>query len=270
MHLTLEYDGAGFEGWQRQGSARTVQGVVEEALARVLGSAHAVVGAGRTDAGAHARAMAASFRTSSALPTPELERALDAVLPPDVGVRSLREAPEGFHARRDARWKWYRYRIVASRRKRPLLEARATRLRAVPPLAALEAAADPLRGRHDFRSFANAGSPRERFTRTLHAIRWSRRGDVLRLDVLGDGFLYKMVRTLVGTMIRAARTADPAGSVRRALEARDRRAAGAAVPARGLTLMAVGFPGDPAPSDVPFSLRRAVESATHGPPGGRS
>ena len=278
LRLDLQFDGTAFEGWQRQATGRTVQGEVEAALARVLGREHGVVGCGRTDAGVHAEQLVASFRTDHRMPAEELERALDAVLPEDVGVLALREAESAFHAQRDAVWKWYRYRILASRRKRPLRRLRTWRLARVPALDALAAGAAALEGRHDFVSFANTGSSPGRSTvRSIHHLRWSRAGDELHLDAVGDGFLYKMVRTLVGTLLEAAESPDPAAAVRRMLAARDRRAAGAAAPACGLTLMAVAVRGEAAPATVPESLHppvdlvnRVDEASTAGPPGGVS
>jgi len=270
VRLDLEFDGTDFEGWQRQASGRTVQGEVESALERILGTPHAVVGCGRTDAGVHARAMIASFRTDHAMPASELLRALDAVIPEDIGVLAARDAAPEFHARRDALWKWYRYSILVSRRKRPLLRRRVLRLAAVPPLERLEEAAAALAGRHDFRSFANVGSAPGHTVRTLHALAWSQEDELLRLDAVGDGFLYKMVRTLVGTMLKAAAAPEPAEVAGRVLAARDREAAGPAVPALGLCLRAVALRGEPLPPRVPERLLRSVESGHHRAIGGTS
>jgi tRNA pseudouridine38-40 synthase len=269
LRLDLQFDGTDFEGWQRQAGGRTVQGEVERALERVLGAPHALVGCGRTDAGVHARQHVSSFRTQACMPARELGRALDAVLPPDVGVLALREAAPGFHARRNAAWKWYRYRLLLSRAKRPLRRRRVWRRARAPDLEALCAAAAPLRGRHDFRSFANSGSRPGTTVRTLHTLAWSARRDELRLDVVGDGFLYKMVRTIVGTLLEAGASEDPQARVREVLRARDRAAAGRAVPPTGLCLMAVAVRGEPAPATVPASLRPGVHSLPAPDPSGR-
>ncbi len=263
LRIDLEFDGTEFEGWQRQPAARTVQSEVEAALERVLGSPHAVIGCGRTDAGVHASQMVASTRTTHTMGAPELARALDAVLPDDVGVHSVRDAPSAFHAQRDAAWKWYRYRILVSRRKHPLERRRTWRVGDAPSLEALAAAARPLTGRHDFISFANRGSTPGRTTvRTVHALAWSREGPHLTLDVVGDGFLYKMVRTIVATCLQAAREADPEAAIRAVRDARDRSAAGSVAPAAGLTLMAVVMRGEEAPPWVPENLRPRVDSGT--------
>jgi tRNA pseudouridine38-40 synthase len=178
-----------------------------------------------------------------------------------VGVREAAEAAPSFHARRDADWKWYRYSILVSRRKRPLLARRTWRVARVPPLEALEAACAPMLGRHDFRSLSIAESAPEDAVRTVHVLRWREEDDLLHLDVVGDGFLRRMVRTLVGTALAAARDVDPAGAVRTALEARDRARAGPSAPARGLCLMAVALKGEPVPGGVPSFLAASVESA---------
>ncbi len=272
LRIDLEYDGTDLLGWQRQAGGRTVQAVVEAALERVLGAPHRVVGAGRTDAGVHARHMVASCRTPSALPAARIARALDAVLPPDVGVRSVSDASPSFHARRDARWKWYRYVLLTTRGRRPL-ERRVT-WRVPVPLDpdTLDAAASALVGTHDYRSFASAGSPRRSTVRTLWVVSWTRDEEHLRLDVVGDGFLYKMIRTLVGTMVAAARGGGGPAAARAAmagiLAARDRAAAGPTAPARGLTLMAVGVAGEDAVGRLPPRFGAAVESALSGPSGG--
>lgn len=248
LRIDLCWDGTDFLGWQRQARGRTVQGELEAALARVLGAAHPVVGAGRTDAGVHARRAVASLRTAHAIAPARLARALEALLPRDIGIRTVREAAPGFHALRDAQWKWYRYDLLVASGRRPLAERRAWRVRSLPPLEALGAAARPLHGTLDAASLASAGSPREDTVRTLWRVRWSARGPRTWLDVVGDGFLYKMVRTMVGTMLEAAREADPAARVAAVLAARDRAAAGPPAPAHGLCLQDVGYGGRPWPA----------------------
>ena len=283
LQLCLEFDGTRFVGWQRQAQGRSVQAEVEAALARLLGTPHAVVGCGRTDAGTHARALIASTRTPHPMGVEEIARGLDALLPADIGVRSARVVSGDFHARKDALWKWYRYRILVSPRTHPLLDRRAWHRRRVPPLEALRAGAAALEGRHDFASFANRGSAPASTVRTLHALTWREtpldggegvalprsEGRFLLLDAVGDGFLYKMVRTIVGTLLSAARTDHPADTVAGILSQRTRPAAGVAVPARGLTLMAVALRSQPAPA-LPTDVRRRVPAAdTLAQPGSR-
>jgi len=281
LRLDLEFDGAGFLGWQRQAEGRTVQATVEAALAKVLRAEHRVVGAGRTDAGVHARQMVVSCPTDPGVDPFRLARSLDAVLPPDVGVRAVTLEAPGFHARRDAAWKWYRYTLLLSRGRRPLLSGRVWHHRGPigapgTGMALLRAGAAVLVGRHDFASFAASGSPRKTTDRTLYGVTWTDDAETecLFLDVVGNGFLYKMVRTLVGTMVREARAGGPPEAVkarmRAVLGAGDRRAAGPSAPARGLCLMAVGMVGEEPACRLPPNLARAVESGLRSSPGGRS
>ncbi len=273
LRLDLEFDGEAFFGWQRQARGRTVQEVVETALSTLLREPVRVVGAGRTDAGAHARHMVASTRVRSDAPLGRIVRGLMGLLPEDVAVLDLREVDPAFHARRDARWKWYRYSVLRRRGGRPLL--RRTTWAWWGPLdsGALDAMAGRLRGRHDFASFENRGSPRRSTVRTLKAVRWTREEELLHLDIVGDGFLYKMVRTLVGTMVQVARAPldhDAANRLETILDARDRTAAGPAAPAHGLCLRAVGFDVGDAERRLPPFLLRDLETARSNTSGGRS
>lgn len=284
LRLDLSFDGTEFLGWQRQPEGRTVQGVVEAALAQVLGAPHTVIGAGRTDTGAHAAAMVASVETEAPMDAAVLARALDAVLPADVGVHGVREYPEGFHALRDARWKWYRYSVLNHARRRPLLRRRTWLMRAPLDRAVLDEGAAALAGTHDFRAFANQGSPRRTTVRTLHGLQWAEgEGGRLDLDVVGDGFLYRMVRSIVGTLVDWARSPshlaacgpDGAGSgqardaVRFLLESGERAAAGPVAPAHGLCLMGVGLAGEEdSGGALPPFLPPRVESGRRPSPGG--
>ncbi len=246
--LTLEYDGSGFEGWQRQPEGhRTVQAVLEEALSRLVGAPVAVTGAGRTDAGVHAEGQVASARFEARLAPGELRRALNAGLPEDVAVRALEPAPDGFDARRDARAKLYRYRIWNGPTRSPLRAPRSESVRVRLDLAAMRDAAGRLRGEHDFASFQAAGSSVVTTRRTLHRVDvLGRAGHAIRIEVEGDGFLRHMVRTLAGTLLEVGRGRREPGSMGAVLAARTRSAAGPTAAARGLTLVRVdyGIPRD--------------------------
>ena len=250
-----------------------MQGEVEAALTRILGAPHTVVGAGRTDAGAHARHMVASCRLVRPVDAARLARGLDAVLPEDVGVRAVSIVPPTFHARRDAAWKWYRYSLLVSEGRRPLLRRRTWHVRRAPELDRLRAGAAVLVGHHDFAAFAAAGSPRRTTARRLYAVGWTYHDECLHLDVVGNGFLYKMIRGLVGTLLREARAGgspeDVAARMRTILASRDRTVAGPSAPAHGLCLMAVGMIGEDPARRLPPFLAEAVESAPRTSPGGR-
>jgi tRNA pseudouridine38-40 synthase len=208
-----------------------------------------VVGAGRTDAGVHARGMVASFRTPSPMPAASLARALDAVLPGDVGVLAVRDAEPGVHALRDARWKWYRYSILRSRARRVFLRGTTWRVGSALDVGRMREAARLLEGVRDFAAFQSSGSPRRSTVRRV-ALRVVEEDAVLHLDAVGDGFLYGMVRALAGTLVEVGRGRRDASSVSDTLASGARSQAGPAAPPHGLCLMAVGYDGDARPVPV--------------------
>jgi tRNA pseudouridine38-40 synthase len=246
FRLTLEYDGAGFQGWQAQPAGqRTVQATLEQALARVTGQRVRVMGSGRTDAGVHAEGQVASVRVESRLPPERLRLALNGVLPADLAVVALEPAPEGFDARRDARSKLYRYALWNGPTRSPLREARTLCLQRPLDVAAMREAAVALVGTHDFRSFQAAGGSVTTSIRTLSSLEIvGEAGGAIDLLFEGSGFLRQMVRNLVGTLIEVGSGQRPAGELPAVLAARDRARAGPTAPARALTLVRVRYEGD--------------------------
>jgi tRNA pseudouridine38-40 synthase len=247
--LVLEYDGTDFEGWQAQPAGhRTVQGELETALARIAGAPVAATGAGRTDAGVHAEGQVASVPWPRAFDPETLARAANAHLPRDLAVRAAAVAPEGFHARRDATGKHYRYAIWNGPHRSPL-RTRRFHFESTPlDLPAMAAAARRLEGEHDFASFQAAGSSVVGTVRRLRRVAVEGRagGEVL-LQVEGDGFLRHMVRNLAGTLLEVGTGRRHPDSLGEVLAARRRDAAGPTAPARGLTLVRVEYrkPRDP-------------------------
>jgi tRNA pseudouridine38-40 synthase len=239
--LTVAFDGTDFHGWQRQPGERTVQGALEAALSDLLGEPVTVRGAGRTDAGVHARGQVASLEAETGLPAAALRPALAPRLPRDVRVVAAAEAVAGFDARRSATARRYSYRLL--RREDPLLERFAWRPRSWPDAAALETATRVLEGRHDCSSFRSAGSSDTRPECAVSRAAWREWEGGLLLEITADHFLYHMVRTVVGTALAAAATADPAAAMRAARDARDRAAAGPTAPAHGLCLEEVLYEG---------------------------
>ena len=242
FRLTLAYDGTDFHGWQVQPGVRTVQGTLEDALAKLpLTDVTRVAGAGRTDAGVHARGQVASFSAATRLPARALTPRLNRELPADVRVLEAAEADAAFHARHSARARRYRYRLM---RRDDLLSARyAWRPPGPPEPDALERAVRVLEGEHDFTSFQASGGPPTRPVCRVMRAGWRAWEEGFALDLIADHFLYHMVRNIVGTALAAARAADPAAAMRRVLAARDRRAAGVTAPAHALSLEQV-FYGD--------------------------
>ena len=244
VRLTIEYDGGGYSGWQRQDNAMTVQEKVEGALTKLLGVPTPVTGASRTDAGVHALGQVAHFDTSSRIPAEKFAFALNTMLPPDIRVRSSAEADGAFHARFDARGKIYRYQIFASPHHSALL--RRTHAHCIYPLntALMDAEAGDLTGTHDFRAFAASGSVAKDTVRTVMAARVVRRGDEVTFLILGTGFLYNMVRIAAGTLMQTGSGKLPPGAFRRALSDGDRLTLGVTAPPEGLTLMRVFYEDD--------------------------
>jgi tRNA pseudouridine38-40 synthase len=219
-----------------------VQGELESALRRILQEPVRVVGSGRTDAGAHAEGQVAHVRTRAGLPGAQLQRALNHVLPHDIAVLAVDDAPSGFHAQRSAVRKTYRYRMYTGAVAPPFIRPYVHHVRARLDVARMRREAAALKGRHNFTAFARAEAARRYgATRTIHRIALRRAGSELQLDVTGNGFLHTMVRSIAGTLIDVGRGRLPAGTVRRLLRSRRRADAGVVAPARGLTLRRVVY-----------------------------
>jgi tRNA pseudouridine38-40 synthase len=248
--VTLAYDGTDFRGWQAQrpDKGRTVQGELEGALSRLAGGARvAVAGAGRTDTGVHALGQVASFELPRVLAPDDLTRALNGLLPEDVRVLTAAVAPPGFHARRSAAGKLYRYVLDSGPVQLPQRRRFAAHVPFPLDQDRVREAALLFLGRHDFASLASAGSSVKTTERTVRRSEVVFEGDTLTYEVEADGFLRRMVRSLVGGLIAAGRGALNDGALRHALEARDRRAWPPPAAARGLTLVRVDYPPEVPP-----------------------
>ncbi len=248
LKLTLAYDGSEYVGWQWQANGLSLQQCVETAWKRVTGEFCRVQASGRTDAGVHALGQVCSLRTRSALPPETLVRALNACLPRDIEVLRIVEAPQGFHAIRDAVAKTYRYQIQAGR----LLDVFSRRYRWFVPycldLSAMQAAALVLIGRHDFASFQTVGSTRKSTVRTVSQLT-VRGGPVgsfeyYDIEITADGFLYNMVRAIAGSLVLIGRNKQPVSWLGKVLRSCDRQLAGPTAPPHGLFLVNVEYPPD--------------------------
>jgi tRNA pseudouridine38-40 synthase len=241
LKMTLAYVGTLYAGWQVQPRQPTIQGVLEARLTRMLQEKVRIAGAGRTDAGVHARGQVANFLTASRIPLAGLRRGLNAILPEDVRVMEVEEAPDGFQARADAYSKEYVYRIACAEVISPFDSPFVAAVRGHLDTERMGEAARRFLGRHDFRSFCPAQVQLEDTRRTLFESRIERRGDRVEYRVRGDGFLQHMVRTLAGTLIQIGRGLRPPEAVEEMIQARDRRAAGPCAAARGLVLERVFY-----------------------------
>jgi tRNA pseudouridine38-40 synthase len=252
LRLTLSYDGADLAGWQVQPGRATVQGALASAIGRLSGENVLPQGSGRTDAGVHALAQVASFATASTIPTENWMQALNDILPASIRVLEVTEAAPEFHARKSARAKTYRYRIHRGAICPPFLARYVWHYPYPLEESAMVAAARVVVGEHDFTSFAAVDAERvERIAagedvhttniRTIFASSWTREGEELIYSVRGSGFLHHMVRNLVGTFLLVGKGTVSLEDLRRILDARDRTAAGATAPARGLYLIEVEY-----------------------------
>jgi tRNA pseudouridine38-40 synthase len=246
--LTLAYDGANFAGWQRQPNARTVQGELESAVARVTQHHVKCIASGRTDAGVHALGQVVSFAAETKLDGRTLAKALNAELPEDIYIFEVESVAESFHALRDAVRKRYRY-VIEDGRVRDLFERKYVwhvyqRL----DETAMKAAAEPLVGTHDFTSYETNGSPRLTAVRTVYDLlverRRSERTERIVIEVEADGFLYNMVRNIVGTLVDVGKGKQPVTWPAQVLAAKDRRLAGMTAPPQGLFLVWVEYAGE--------------------------
>jgi tRNA pseudouridine38-40 synthase len=243
----VEYDGTDFAGFQVQPAARTVQGELEAALARISGGRRIRVdAAGRTDAGVHAQGQVIAFTDPLGRPARELARAINALLPADVSLREMRRVPAGFNPRRAARYREYRYAVWNGPRS-PLHERFALGVRDPLDTAAMERVGSVLVGRHDFSAF---GAAHRQPVRTVHWVRIRREGSLVTIDVAADAFLRHMVRRIVAALLEAGHGRTDDQAVAAALASWQPALKGATAPAKGLCLRRVVFGRRPASTNA--------------------
>ncbi len=244
VRLVIAYDGSAYHGWQRQADGvDTVQLRIEQALCRVTGHPTVVFGASRTDAGVHAEGQVANFYTTNlAIPLRNLRRAVNAKVPRDVAIRSATAAPESFHASRSAIGKTYRYRIHVAPDRPVALAGRVLHYWRALDVEVMRETARKLLGWHDFRGLASSAEIRQNTVRHLWRCDVSETDTDILVTVEGNGFLFNMVRNIVGTLIEIGRGLWPPDRIDRVLATCDRRLAGPTAPPDGLTLLAVHYP----------------------------
>lgn len=241
IKMIVQFDGAGFYGWQRQpGGMPTVQGVLETALAELAGSPVKVYSAGRTDTGVHALAMPVHIDLGLPIPTERLPVALNKFLPPQVAVLSAEDAPDRFDARRSARLRWYRYQILNTRHRRPL-GPRAWHVFRPLDVAAMKAGLELLRGEHDFRGFRSSMCTARRTRLTLEQATMRQAGELIAFDFKCRSFLHHMIRFLVGTLVSMGEGKLDRRRLLRIRDEFDRPALVLCAPPEGLCLMGVGY-----------------------------
>ncbi len=239
--LVLEYDGTHYHGWQVQPGLATVQGTLQEALARIAGAPVDVMGAGRTDAGVHALGQVASFRADIRLDPATLQRAVNASLPGDIAVADAAEAPPEFDARRDARARTYRYTLLCRAARSALRRNFVLHVPRPLDLESMAAAAASLVGEHDFSALRAAHCSAPTPVRRVSEARWDREGDLIHFTITADAFLQHMVRIVMGTLLQVGEGRLTPQQFEAVLASRDRRRAGKTLDPRGLILLRVDY-----------------------------
>lgn len=241
--LTMTYDGRNFHGWQIQKNALSVQEVFQNALFRVTGETNDIKGCSRTDTGVHANMYCVSFRTEHRIPIKRLPAAVNNYLPNSIAVLSAREVDESFHARYSCRGKEYVYKIWNNHIRNPFLDGYALHYWYRIDLEAMNRAAEYFVGKHDFTSFCTVDNNREKgdFNRTVEDLTIKKEDDLVSITVRADGFLYNMVRIIVGTLLYVSEGKIIPEDIPRIIEARERALAGPTAPPVGLYLNKVFY-----------------------------
>ena len=246
IKLTIAYDGTNYQGWQTQKTGTGVQQKIETALAKLFPSQPRLHSSSRTDTGVHALGMVAHFEVPASafkMSGRKLSLALNAWLPDDIRISSATRARPDFHARFDAAGKQYRYSIWNGSAMNPLLRRTAWHVPRGLDLEAMRHAAPLFLGKHDFQSFtANTGYAKGSTVRTLTRCDLKRNGPLMTVIIEGDGFLYRMCRGIVGTLVQVGQGKFPASQIKEMLAKKDRRAAGMSAPPHGLVLWKVLYP----------------------------
>lgn len=276
IRMTIAYDGTHYVGWQIQPNGESVQAAVERAIRKLTGEQISVLSAGRTDSGVHALGQVVSFRTDSPIPPEGLRKGIQTFLNPDIIIRDLQEADEGFHATYSAHWKRYRYVIHNARTRNPFLRHYVWHRHSPLDDRAMHDAGQELVGTYDFRSFESHWPNKATSVRTVFEVSVSRQpdcpllfehpglgrspagavptqagsgdnsgseGDFIWIEIVADGFLYNMVRSITGTLLQVGTGRWTSNDVRRIRDALDRSQAGDTAPPQGLYLVEVAYDG---------------------------
>lgn len=241
VKLVVAYEGTNYCGWQIQPNGITIEQVLNETLGSLLGEEITVTGASRTDAGVHSLGNVAVFETHTKMPAEKISFALNQRLPEDIVVQESCQVPEDFHPRFSKSRKTYEYRILNCRFRQPL-ERRTSYFYHYPlDVSAMQKAAAYLVGEHDFTSFASVHAQTNTYVRTIYALDVVREGDMIRIRVQGNGFLYNMVRIIAGTLIQVGAGIKKPEDMESILAGKDRELAGPTAPAHGLTMIGLEY-----------------------------
>ena len=240
--ILVQYDGTRYEGWQRQERTEsTIQGKIEAVLSKMCGEEVQIQGAGRTDAGVHAKEQVANVHLKEQVDPQEVKQYLNRYLPEDIAVSEVTEVPERFHSRLNATGKIYVYRIATGEVKKVFERRYIYDFGEKPDIELMCRAAEILTGTHDFKSFCSAGAQVQTTVRTIYAVNVTKEDDMVHIRITGNGFLYNMVRIIAGTLMQVGTGLMEPEQVKEILEARDRSKAGPTAVAKGLTLVEIRY-----------------------------
>ena len=241
IKLTIEYDGTSYGGWQKQKNNRTIQQCIEEAIKLLTGEEVELIGSSRTDAGVHAKGMVANFITNSKIPSDKFREAINTKLPDDIGIIKSEEVDKNFHSRYDSKGKTYCYTLVNRYEKVCLGRSYVYQVRDELNYNLMKDAAKYFLGKHDFKAFKTNGSSVKTSVRTISGLELELKGDVLKIFISADWFLYNMVRIIVGTLIEVGKGKIKPEDIESIIRNGDRSKAGPCVPPNGLVLEKVFY-----------------------------
>ena len=241
IKLTIEYDGTSYGGWQKQKNNRTIQQCIEEAIRLLIGEEVELIGSSRTDAGVHAKGMVANFITNSQIPADKFREAINTKLPDDIGIIKSEEVDKNFHSRYDSKGKTYCYTLVNRYEKVCIGRNYVYQVRDELNYNLMKEAAKYFLGKHDFKAFKTNGSSVKTSVRTISGLELELKDDVIKIFVSADGFLYNMVRIIVGTLIEVGKGKIKPEDIESIIKNGDRSKAGPCVPPNGLVLEKVFY-----------------------------
>lgn len=241
IKLTIEYDGTLYSGWQKQNNAKTVQETIEKALSKILKAEVSITGSSRTDSGVHAKGMVANFFTDSRIPAEKFREAINTKLPDDIAIIKSEEVDLDFHARYLSKGKTYCYTIINRYEKVALYKNYSYHVREKLDLELMNKCCKMFIGKHDFSAFKAAGSSVKTSVRTISDLHIKKEDDFIKIYVTADGFLYNMVRIIVGTLIEVGQNKRSIETVKKAINSCNREDAGYCVPPSGLILEKVYY-----------------------------
>lgn len=235
--MIVAYDGTNYNGFARQPEVTTIQGTLEKAISKITQEEVLTLGAGRTDRGVHAKGQCCTFDSETKIPTVKLARAINSQLPPDIVVKSVEEVEGSFHPRFGAKRKTYRYQILTSPMEDPFLYRYTLHYPYPIHVDKMQEAANHMIGEHDFACFCASGSTVKDTVRTIYSIEVKQEGDLVWVDVCGNGFLYNMVRIIIGTLLYVNEEKLSTDEISEIITGKDRKKAGPTVPPQGLTML---------------------------------